>query len=144
CGCQLVLVPSVRDVSLCPVYPQPPIPIPDLPKEDRARVLLLPEPCTLDIDGVVLGLSSTDVLFHMGAEEISSSSGISDRFTRILWHILTQRSFYPLYPPSEELNVHHEVAALGARLPLTPDVLITPSQLRFFIKVRALSPIPDP
>lgn len=35
------------------------------------RVLLVPEPCTLDIDGVVFGLTSTDLLFHMGAEEIS-------------------------------------------------------------------------
>lgn len=35
------------------------------------RVLLVPEPCTLDIDGVIFGLTSTDLLFHMGAEEIS-------------------------------------------------------------------------
>lgn len=31
----------------------------------------MPDPCTLDINGVVLGLTSTDLLFHMGAEEIS-------------------------------------------------------------------------
>lgn len=29
------------------------------------------DPCTLDIDGVVIGATSTDILFHMGAEEIS-------------------------------------------------------------------------
>ncbi|KAM7028227.1 LOW QUALITY PROTEIN: DNA polymerase alpha subunit B [Acridotheres tristis] len=133
-GSQLVLVPSLRDVSHDFVYPQPPFPFPDLPKEDRARVLLVPEPCTLDIDGVIFGLTSTDLLFHMGAEEISSSSGISDRFTRILRHILTQRSFYPLYPPSEELNVDFEALAAFAALPVTPDVLVTPSELRFFIK----------
>ncbi|XP_017602747.1 PREDICTED: DNA polymerase alpha subunit B [Corvus brachyrhynchos] len=134
-GSQLVLVPSLRDVAHDFVYPQPPFPFPDLPKEDRARVLLVPEPCTLDIDGVVFGLTSTDLLFHMGAEEISSSSGISDRFTRILRHILTQRSFYPLYPPSEELNVDYENLSAFAALPVTPDVLVTPSELRFFIKV---------
>ncbi|XP_050190231.1 DNA polymerase alpha subunit B, partial [Myiozetetes cayanensis] len=133
-GCHLVLVPSLRDVALDFVYPQPPIPHPGPASEDRERVLLLPEPCTLEVAGVVLGLSSTDVLFHMGAEEISRSSGTSDRFTRILRHILTQRSYYPLYPPSEELNLDLEAAALGARLPVTPDVLVTPSELRFFIK----------
>ncbi|XP_039909586.1 DNA polymerase alpha subunit B, partial [Hirundo rustica] len=133
-GCQLVLVPSLRDVSHDFVYPQPPFAVPELPKEDRARVLLVPEPCTLDIDGVVFGLTSTDLLFHMGAEEISSSSGISDRFTRILRHVLTQRTFYPLFPPSEELNVHFEALAALAALPVTPDVLVTPSELRFFIK----------
>lgn len=35
-GSQLVLVPSLRDVSHDFVYPQPPFPFPDLPKEDRA------------------------------------------------------------------------------------------------------------
>lgn len=35
------------------------------------RVTLVPDPCTLLIDGVTVGLTSTDILFHMGAEEIS-------------------------------------------------------------------------
>lgn len=35
------------------------------------RVTLVPDPCTLLIDGVTFGLTSTDILFHMGAEEIS-------------------------------------------------------------------------
>jgi len=29
------------------------------------------DPCTLDIDGVIIGLTSSDILFHLGAEEIS-------------------------------------------------------------------------
>lgn len=35
------------------------------------RVTLVPDPCTLLIDGVAFGITSTDILFHMGAEEIS-------------------------------------------------------------------------
>lgn len=35
------------------------------------RVKLVSEPCTLSINGVIFGLTSTDLLFHMGAEEIS-------------------------------------------------------------------------
>lgn len=35
------------------------------------RVTLVPDPCTLLIDGVTVGFTSTDILFHMGAEEIS-------------------------------------------------------------------------
>ncbi|KAM6364516.1 DNA polymerase alpha subunit B [Pluvialis apricaria] len=133
-GSRLVFVPSSRDVHHDSVYPQPPFLYPDLPKDDKSRVHFVSDPCTLDVDGVVLGLTSTDVLFHMGAEEISSSSGISDRFTRILKHILTQRSYYPLYPPSEELNVDYENFYSYASLPVTPDVLVTPSELRYFVK----------
>ncbi|KAM9166912.1 LOW QUALITY PROTEIN: DNA polymerase alpha subunit B [Mergus octosetaceus] len=127
----LVLVPSSRDVHHDCIYPQPPFPCPELPKEDRARVLFVSDPCTLDIDGTVFGLTSTDLLFH-GAEEISSS-GNSDRFTRILRHVLTQRSYYPLYPPSEA-NVDYESFARFAWLPATPHVLVTPLELRYFVK----------
>lgn len=35
------------------------------------RVTLAPDPCTLLIGNVTFGLTSTDILFHMGAEEIS-------------------------------------------------------------------------
>ena len=35
------------------------------------RVTMAPDPCTLLVEGVALGLTSTDILFHMGAEEIS-------------------------------------------------------------------------
>lgn len=35
------------------------------------RVTLVPDPCTLLVDGVTFGITSTDILFHMGAEEIS-------------------------------------------------------------------------
>ena len=32
---------------------------------------MMPDPCTLKINNIVFGLTSTDVLFHLGAEEIS-------------------------------------------------------------------------
>ncbi|XP_075597583.1 DNA polymerase alpha subunit B [Balearica regulorum gibbericeps] len=133
-GSQLVFVPSSRDVHHDCVYPQPPFSYPELPRDDKPRVRFVSDPCTLDIDGVVFGLTSTDLLFHMGAEEISSLSGISDRFTRILKHVLMQRSYYPLYPPSEELNVDYESFYSYGSLPVTPDILVTPSELRYFVK----------
>ncbi|XP_068779840.1 DNA polymerase alpha subunit B isoform X2 [Struthio camelus] len=133
-GSQLVFVPSLRDVHHDYVYPQPPFAYPELPKEDKPRVHFVSDPCTLEINGTVFGLTSTDLLFHMGAEEISSSSGISDRFTRILKHVLTQRSYYPLYPPAEEMNVDYENFYSYAALPVTPDVLVAPSELRYFVK----------
>ncbi|CAJ1058492.1 DNA polymerase alpha subunit B [Xyrichtys novacula] len=132
-GCHLVFVPSQRDIHHHFIYPQPPFTLSNLSKDQVQRVTLVPDPCTLLIDGVTFGLTSTDILFHMGAEEISSGTG-SDRFSRILKHILTQRSYYPLYPPAEEVNMDYEKFQSFGQMPLTPDVLIIPSELRYFVK----------
>ncbi|XP_053180326.1 DNA polymerase alpha subunit B [Scomber japonicus] len=132
-GCRLVFVPSLRDIHHHFIYPQPPFTLPSLSKDQAQRVTLVPDPCTLLIDGVTFGLTSTDILFHMGAEEISCGTG-SDRFSRILKHMLTQRSYYPLYPPVEEVNMDYEKFQSFGQMPLTPDVLIIPSELRYFVK----------
>ncbi|XP_031443324.1 DNA polymerase alpha subunit B-like [Clupea harengus] len=132
-GCKLVFVPSQRDVHHNCIYPQPPFTLPDLSKEDVERVSLVSDPCTLVIEGVTFGLTSTDILFHMGAEEINSAAG-SDRFSRIMKHMLTQRSYYPLYPPTEEINMDYEKFQLYGHMPVTPDILVVPSELRYFIK----------
>lgn len=132
-GCRLVFVPSQRDIHHHFIYPQPPFTLPTLSKDQAQRVTLVPDPCTLLIDGVTFGLTSTDILFHMGAEEISCGTR-SDRFSRILNHMLTQRSFYPLYPAVEEVNMDYEKSQSFSQMPLTPDVLIIPSELRYFVK----------
>uniref|UniRef100_A0A671PL78 DNA polymerase alpha subunit B n=1 Tax=Sinocyclocheilus anshuiensis TaxID=1608454 RepID=A0A671PL78_9TELE len=123
-GCRLVFVPSQRDVHHHYIYPQPPFNLSDLSKDDSARVTLAPDPCTFLIGNVTFGLTSTDILFHMGAEEISSGTG-TERFSRIMKHMLTQRSYYPLYPPFQQFG----------QMNLTPDILIVPSELWYFIKV---------
>ena len=35
------------------------------------RVHFVSDPCTLVLDDVIIGITSTDVLMHLGAEEIS-------------------------------------------------------------------------
>uniref|UniRef100_A0A3Q2NSA9 DNA polymerase alpha subunit B n=1 Tax=Fundulus heteroclitus TaxID=8078 RepID=A0A3Q2NSA9_FUNHE len=132
-GCQLVFVPSQRDIHHDFIYPQPPFTLPALDNDQAQRVTLAPDPCTLLIDGVTYGVTSTDILFHMGAEEISCGTS-SDRFSRILNHMLTQRSYYPLYPPTEEVNMDYEKFQIFGHMPLTPDVLVVPSELRYFVK----------
>uniref|UniRef100_A0A671QU50 DNA polymerase alpha subunit B n=1 Tax=Sinocyclocheilus anshuiensis TaxID=1608454 RepID=A0A671QU50_9TELE len=140
-GCRLVFVPSQRDVHHHYIYPQPPFNLSSLSKDDSARVTLASDPCTLLISNVTFGLTSTDILFHMGAEEImdlkriTSSDGTgTERFTRIMKHMLTQRSYYPLYPPAEEVNMDYDKFQQFSQMNLTPDILIVPSELRYFIK----------
>lgn len=46
-------------------------------------------------------------------------------------------SYYPLYPPVEEVNMDYEKFQSFGQMPLTPDVLIIPSELRYFVKVQS-------
>ena len=65
-----MFVPSNRDVHHDPIYPQPPY---NLQKDDR--VYFVSDPCVLSLGGVIVGLTSTDVLLHLGTEEISFPPG---------------------------------------------------------------------
>lgn len=44
-------------------------------------------------------------------------------------------SYYPLYPPAEEVNMDYEKFQQFSQMNLTPDILVVPSELRYFIKV---------
>ncbi len=47
-------------------------------------------------------------------------------------------SYYPLYPPAEEANMDYDKFQQFGQMNLTPDILIVPSELRYFIKVNNL------
>ncbi|XP_076314734.1 DNA polymerase alpha subunit B isoform X2 [Tachypleus tridentatus] len=129
-GTQLILVPSIRDIHHELIYPTPPFTL----KKKFENIHCVPDPSLLNIDGVVIAVTSTDILFHLGKEEISFRPGTSDRLGRLAQHILSQHCFYPLYPPTEEMCIDYENFELFAKLPVTPHILILPSDLRNFIK----------
>ncbi|XP_061164256.1 DNA polymerase alpha subunit B-like [Saccostrea echinata] len=137
-GCQVIVLPSYRDVHHDYVYPQPPF----FHHNSRSETLkefpnlhFMPDPCVVDINNVLFGITSSDIMFQLGAEEISfNPPGASDRMARLAEHLLTQQSFYPLYPSPEDINVDYEVFDHYAHMPTTPHVLILPSDLKQFIK----------
>lgn len=132
---ELVLVPSYRDLHHLCVYPQPPFLLSSSRK--MSKVHWVSDPCTLDIGGVIIGLSSTDILFHLGAEEISGcqqQTQMTDRISRLVQHILTQQNYYPLYPPHPDVPVDVEHFFVHCQLPIAPHLMILPSDLRCFIK----------
>ena len=57
-------------------------------------------------------------------------------FEAVLTDPLWLYSYYPLYPPVEDMNMDYEKFQSYGQMPLTPDVLVVPSELRYFIKVR--------
>jgi len=129
---KVVLVPSGRDAVGYPVYPQPPFP----PSSHYGPNLkCVSDPAILDIAGVQLALTSTDVLFHLGKEEICFPPRSGDRMSRLASHLLQQGSLYPLYPPSEEINLDIDKLESFALLDSqAPHVLLLPSDLNNFVR----------
>ena len=128
---KVVIIPSGRDAVGYPVYPQPPFP----PSSNTPHnIKCLSDPAILDIAGLRLALTSTDILFHLGKEEISFPPRSGDRMSRLASHILQQGSLYPLYPPSEDINLDIEKMADFALLDQSPHILLLPSDLNTFVR----------
>lgn len=130
CHTEVVLIPSSRDVNHQPVYPTPPY----ILRKSYPHLHLLPDPALLDVNGIIFGITATDVLMHIGREEVCNPPQGHDRLGRLASHLLNQRSMYPLYPPPEDLNVDLEMWDDHTHLPVTPHILILPSDFRYFLK----------
>lgn len=126
---QIILQPSIRDVHHRFIYPTPEFTIAESP-----GIMTVSDPALVNIDGLIFGLTSTDILFHLGKEEISYPPRSGDRIRRLVNHLIHQRSFYPLYPPSEEMNIDYEQLETLGQLDVQPDVLVLPSDLLHFFK----------
>lgn len=63
----LVLVPSLRDIFHDLVFPQPAFYGFDISE----KIMLVGNPSTFFINELVFSVSTNDILFHLGGEEIS-------------------------------------------------------------------------
>lgn len=137
---QVVIVSSSRDAHHHSVYPTPPFePLPNH-QTFRDNVYMVPDPCILDINGVNVGMTSADVLFHLAKTELHCQLANSDRMARFAEHVLSQRCFYPIYPPQasalgeKRLSVDLQSLNLRGEMHAMPHLLILPSILRHFSK----------
>lgn len=97
------------------------------------RIHCLSNPCTFKINEVVIGISSTDVLFHLSAEETNAHLEPGSRLRRIAQHMLQQRSYYPLFPPPASIPTNLDLKYMeNWQLPCKPDLFIVPSKLTSF------------
>ena len=74
----MILIPSQRDLHASPVYPQPACNIGD-PAIWEHKIHSFPDPCLFDVNGVSIGVTSSDILFHLGKEEIQFPRRTGDR-----------------------------------------------------------------
>lgn len=93
------------------------------------RVHCIPNPCTFCINEIVVGVSSTDALFHTSTNETNGNLPAGSRLARIAQHMLQQRSYYPLFPAQINLDWQQ-----SWEMPCRPDLLLCPSKLSPFAK----------
>jgi len=146
----IILVPSVRDVINKHVsWPQEPFEKKPLGLPKQAKVVT--NPVTISLNEIVVGISAQDVLYDLRRDEVlvcrPKETSLLSRLPR---HLIQQRHFYPLFPPSDRTTLPKtgtvegvatgmplDVAylKLGEWLNVRPDMLITPSALSPFAKV---------
>ncbi|CAI5756641.1 unnamed protein product [Candida verbasci] len=155
---QIILYPSLKDscIKHCS-YPQDII---DRKKFNLPKnVKIFPNPSSFSINEILIGNSNLDIFKDLRDVVKEDQSISSNRFDRIIHHIFDQRRYYPIFPGSVNTN-NSEINELynGAHgdeisniqvggssletpyLGLTeidplPDILILPSELKYFAKV---------
>ncbi|KAB2084340.1 hypothetical protein ES319_A05G327800v1 [Gossypium barbadense] len=133
---QLVMVPSIRDANHDFVFPQPAFDLDSL--NVRLQITSLNNPGIFEADQVMIGCCTVDILKHLSGEEMSRHSmdgQPNDRLSRLASHILSQQSFYPLYPPAEGVPMDFSLASEVLHISSVPDLLILPSDIKYFVKV---------
>ncbi len=104
-------------------------------KEDRPkrRVHCVSNPSTLQINDITIGVTSTDILFHISSEECNANLLPGTRLTHIAQHLIQQRSYYPLFPPAKGASLDLSKAKEW-EMSVRPDILIVPSKLASFAR----------
>ncbi|KAI9716622.1 MAG: DNA-directed DNA polymerase alpha subunit pol12 [Chrysothrix sp. TS-e1954] len=158
----VILVPSVRDaVQKHASWPQDRLARKELSLPKQCSIVT--NPVALSFNEFIIAISSQDILYELRREECVGGNlpkEKQDIFARLSRHLIEQRHFFPLYPPTSKENLPkptvsngvvegeepEQTSAAGPMLDISylalaewhhvkPDVLITPSALTQFIKV---------
>ncbi|EEF47552.1 DNA polymerase alpha subunit B [Ricinus communis] len=136
---QVLIVPSTRDANHDFVFPQPAF---DIHRSNlQHQIRSLTNPGIFEANQVRVGCCTVDIIKQLGSEEMSrnpTDGTPSNRMSRLANHILSQRSFYPLYPPAEDVPLDFSLAPEALHIPSVPHILIVPSDMKYFIKVLSL------
>ncbi|XP_058005627.1 uncharacterized protein LOC110640495 isoform X1 [Hevea brasiliensis] len=135
----VLIVPSTRDANHDFVFPQPAFEI--HPPNLKHQITSLTNPGIFAANQVRVGCCTVDILRQLSREEMSRNlkdGTPSDRMSRLANHILSQRSFYPLYPPAEDIPLDFSLAPEALYFTSVPDILILPSDMKYFVKVLSL------
>ncbi|XP_037812195.1 DNA polymerase alpha subunit B [Lucilia sericata] len=126
----ILVVSSHRDANADCVYPTMPISL----KKTFPNVHMLPDPSIVDLNGLTIGMTSTDIVDHILYNELQINAG--DKVKRVVNYLLHQKSFYPLSPPKEdEMCFDSYLASKFTNIDQIPNILILPSSQKCFLRV---------
>ncbi|KAI8915171.1 DNA polymerase alpha/epsilon subunit B-domain-containing protein [Powellomyces hirtus] len=148
---KVIMIPSTRDAcSEWVSFPQPSLAagLDERAALERRRILgipgevmLFPNPVQFTVNEVVFACCSTDVLWQIAAEELArvprpdaqhSGDPIpGHKISRLFRHMMSQRSFYPLFPPALDDACLDLSRSAALELQATPDVLVVGSRLQY-------------
>jgi DNA polymerase alpha subunit B len=154
----IVLTPSARDaVNKHAAWPQEPFAKTELGLP-RKQAKTVSNPVTISLNEMVVGISAQDILYDLRAQElILNKPTEANMMARLPRHVINQRHFFPLFPPTERSKLPKTSGGeeptgtpldvsylkLGEWLNVTPDVLVTPSALPPFAKARNSTQAPN-
>ncbi len=173
-GCRVLVMPSLRDIHHDAIFPQPPfesadngsqityLPNPalisiggvsiaattqDILFELGKNEIFLTKPSPSQATPNALFGQQSDVESKIKDEPTPlapTQKPLDKRVVRLSQHLLSQQSFYPLFPPPAGSNIDPVVDPRvkdGCRLPFAPDLFFVPSKLKYFAEA---VPVPPP
>ncbi|XWS69192.1 hypothetical protein CRYUN_Cryun04dG0158500 [Craigia yunnanensis] len=145
----VVIVPFVQDANHNFVFPQVffflLLILIQQPVGIKHQITSITNPGIFEADEVKIGCCTVDILKHLSGElsRHSMDGTPRDRLSRLARHILSQRSFYPLYPPAEGVPLDFSLAPEALNISAVPDLLILPSDFKYFVKVSGDATMPN-
>ncbi|XP_026671087.1 DNA polymerase alpha subunit B isoform X2 [Ceratina calcarata] len=131
---RVILVPSYRDAHHDSVFPTPEFVLNSNKVGPTSTIVhCMPDPCIININGLHIGITSVDSLKHFGLKELSFQSA-TDRISRLADHLLSQASFYPMYPYFKGLPFDITLWKEYGCFPKQPHIMILPSDIKFYCK----------
>jgi DNA polymerase alpha subunit B len=133
----VIIQPSLNDLTQEPIYPVHPFNVNAAANhllKQNEFIHFVPEPCMIKVNDIQFALTSTDIIKDLTMTATSRSTS-TDKISRNFVHLLRQKSFYPLYPPSDNICIDYEAWNKYARIDKPPRIFIASSDLATFNKV---------
>jgi len=118
-NCDLVIVPSTRDLTHL-------LPMPQAPFQCSSVAIFAPNPCYISANDYRICISTADIVKEICTGSCFRASHPINRIKQAFNELLEQRSLHPFCPTATPVDFQ---LLESMQLPDSPDVLIVPSRM---------------